>query len=98
MESIESAIQRAGIRRYSTPEDVGADVRDLVRQIEDLAAMPSAAPAHVSTTRQGALAQALSRWLPALVEEMASGLGLKTRTPLVDVTPDGHLLIRLEAK
>lgn len=75
-----------------------SEVADLVRRIEDLAAMPSAAPAQVAHTKPGALAQALSRWLPPLVEEMAGGLGLKTRTPLVDVTPDGHLLIRLEEK
>lgn len=98
MESIDAAIQRAQIRRYPAPQEAGPDVRDLVRQIEDLAAMPSAAPVHVANTRPGALAQALSRWLPPLVEELAGGLGLKTRTPLVDVTPEGHLLIRLEEK
>jgi hypothetical protein len=87
MESIESAVDRA----YQH------EVRDLVRRIEDLAAMQSAAPAHVSHTRQGALAQALSRWLPPLVQEMAAGLDLKTRAPLVEVVPEG-LLIRLEPK
>lgn len=82
MESIQSAVQRA-------------EVSDLVRRIEHLAAMPQAAP-QVAHTPQRALAQALSRWLPPLVNEMAAGLGLKGTTPLVDVTPDGHLLIRLE--
>lgn len=97
MESVEAAIHRAQNLRPRTPPPP-EDVQDLVRRIEDLATMPSGAPAHVAHSKPGALAQALSRWLPPLVEEMAGGLGLKTRTPLVEVTPDGHLLIRLEEK
>lgn len=93
MESVESAIRRAGAQR---------EVQDLVRRIEHLAAMPMAIPPPPATPadseQRRQLALALSRWFPALVTEMAAGLGLKPRDPLVIVNADGDLVIRLERK